>query len=72
MGSVYGDVIEEIDHNVGRLVSVLKEKNIYDNTIIIYTSDNGPWLIYGNHAGSSGPLRGGKFDVFEGAIEFHV
>ena len=66
MGSVYGDVIEEIDHNVGRLVSVLKEKNIYDNTIIIYTSDNGPWLIYGNHAGSSGPLRGGKFDVFEG------
>ena len=66
MGSVYGDVIEEIDHNVGRLVSVLKEKNIYDNTMIIYTSDNGPWLIYGNHAGSSGPLRGGKFDVFEG------
>ena len=65
-GSVYGDVIEEIDYNVGRLVSVLKEKNLYDNTIIVYTSDNGPWLTYGNHGGSSGVLRGGKFDVFEG------
>ena len=42
MGSVYGDVIEEIDHNAGRLVSVIKVKNNYDNTMIIYTSDNGP------------------------------
>ena len=67
-GSVYGDVIEEIDHNVGRLVSFLKEKDLYDNTIIIYTSDNGPWLSFGNHAGSSGSLRGGKFDVFEGGF----
>ena len=65
-GSVYGDVIEEIDFNVGRLVNLLKEKGIYDNTIFIYTSDNGPWLNYGNHAGTSGELRGGKFDVFEG------
>ena len=65
-GSVYGDVIEEIDFNVGRLVNLLKEKDIYDNTIFIYTSDNGPWLNYGNHAGTSGELRGGKFDVFEG------
>jgi arylsulfatase len=65
-GSVYGDVIEEIDHNVGRLVRKLKEKNQFENTIIIYTSDNGPWLSYGNHAGTSGELRGGKFDVFEG------
>ena len=65
-GSTYGDVIQEIDHNVGRLVKKLKEKNVYDNTIIIYTSDNGPWLAYGNHGGTSGELRGGKFDVFEG------
>ena len=64
--SAYGDVIEEIDFNVGRLVEVLKEKDIFDNTLFIYTSDNGPWLNYGSHAGSSGELRGGKFDVFEG------
>lgn len=64
--SVYGDVIEEIDHNVGRLVTKLKEINQFENTIIIFTSDNGPWLSFGNHAGTSGELRGGKFDVFEG------
>ena len=65
-GGVYGDVIEEIDFNVGRLINSLKEKNIFDNTVIIFTSDNGPWLSFGSHAGSSGELRGGKFDVFEG------
>tara|TARA_B100000767_G_scaffold270804_1_gene295227 strand:- start:157 stop:1416 length:1260 start_codon:yes stop_codon:yes gene_type:complete len=64
--NVYGDVIEEIDFNVGRLVKTLKEKGVFDNTLIIYTSDNGPWLNFGSHAGSSGELRGGKFDVFEG------
>ena len=64
--NVYGDVIEEIDFNVGRLVKILKEKGVFDNTLIIYTSDNGPWLSFGSHAGSSGELRGGKFDVFEG------
>ncbi len=64
--SAYGDVIEEIDFNVGRIVDVLKEKNIFENTLFIYTSDNGPWLNFGSHAGSSGELRGGKFDVFEG------
>ena len=64
--NVYGDVIEEIDFNVGRLVKTLKEKGVFNNTLIIYTSDNGPWLNFGSHAGSSGELRGGKFDVFEG------
>ncbi len=48
------------------MVKTLKEKGVFDNTIIIYTSDNGPWLNFGSHAGSSGELRGGKFDVFEG------
>ena len=65
-GGLYGDVIEEIDFNVGRLINSLKEKNIFDNTLIIFTSDNGPWLNFGSHAGSSGELRGGKFDIFEG------
>jgi arylsulfatase len=65
-GSVYGDVIEEIDYNVGRLVQTLKAKGQFENTIIVYTSDNGPWLNFGSHAGTSGELRGGKFDIFEG------
>ena len=65
-GSVYGDVIEEIDYNVGRLVQTLKAKGQFENTIIVYTSYNGPWLNFGSHAGTSCELRGGKFDVFEG------
>ena len=63
---LYGDVVEEIDWSVGELVKKLKEDKIYENTIIIYTSDNGPWLIYGNHSGSAGDLREGKFTTFEG------
>ena len=63
---VYGDVIEEIDWSVGEIVKSLKEQRLYDNTIIVFTSDNGPWLIYGNHAGSAGNLREGKFTTFEG------
>jgi arylsulfatase A-like enzyme len=63
---LYGDVVEEIDWSVGEIVKELKELNLYEDTIIIYTSDNGPWLIYGNHAGSAGNLREGKFTTFEG------
>jgi arylsulfatase A len=63
---LYGDVIEEIDWSVGEIVKKLKELNLYSNTIIIYTSDNGPWLIYGDHAGSAGVLSEGKFTTFEG------
>jgi len=67
-GGVYGDVIQEIDASVGEIVKTLKEKGFYENTLIIFTSDNGPWLSYGNHGGSAGKLRGGKFDVFEGGF----
>ena len=63
---IYGDVVEEIDWSVGEIVKKLKEENLYDNTIVIYTSDNGPWLIYGDHSGSAGNLREGKFTTFEG------
>jgi arylsulfatase A len=63
---LYGDVVEEIDWSVGEIVKKLKELNLYKNTLIIYTSDNGPWLIYGDHAGSAGNLREGKFTTFEG------
>lgn len=67
-GGLYGDVIEEIDWSTGEIIQALKEQNILNNTLVIFTSDNGPWLSYGNHGGDSGGLRGGKFDVFEGGF----
>jgi arylsulfatase A-like enzyme len=64
----YGDVIEEIDDSVGKLMAALEETGVADNTLVIYASDNGPWLNYGNHAGSVGPLREGKGTTFEGGV----
>jgi arylsulfatase A len=63
---LYGDVIEEIDHNTGRVMKHLKALGIEDNTIVIFTSDNGPWLIKGDHGGSALPLFEGKMTSFEG------
>jgi arylsulfatase A len=63
---LYGDVIMEIDWSVGEVMKALKKHKLEDNTLVIFTSDNGPWLSYGNHAGSAGPLREGKGTVWEG------
>ena len=63
---IYGDVISEIDWSVGQILITLKELKIYENTLIIFTSDNGPWLNYGDHAGSASPLREGKGTMWEG------
>ena len=63
---LYGDVIEEIDWSVGQVMDALKRNGLEDNTWVIYTSDNGPWLRYGNHAGSAKPLREGKTTNWEG------
>jgi len=63
---LYGDVIEEIDWSVGQIVDALKRNGIEDNTWIMFTSDNGPWLRFGNHAGSAKPLREGKMTEWEG------
>lgn len=63
---MYGDVIMEIDWSVGQITEALKANGIEDNTILIFTTDNGPWLNYGNHAGSSGGLREGKTTSWEG------
>ena len=63
---MYGDVIMEIDWSVGRIVEALETNGLSDNTLIIYVSDNGPWLNFGNHAGSTGGLREGKGTSFEG------
>ena len=65
---LYGDVIEEIDHCVGKLMKQLEERGLAEETILIFTSDNGPWLGYGDHAGSALPLRDGKFSRYEGGV----
>jgi arylsulfatase len=63
---LYGDVIEEIDWSVGEVMRALKENGIEKNTLLIFASDNGPWLSYGDHAGSALPLREGKGTCWEG------
>jgi arylsulfatase len=63
---MFGDVIEEIDWSVGQLLETLEKLGLVENTLVIFTSDNGPWLNFGNHAGSAGPFREGKGTAFEG------
>jgi arylsulfatase A-like enzyme len=63
---LYGDVIMEIDWSVGQILKTLKESNLDQQTLVIFSSDNGPWLRYGDHAGSAGLLREGKATTFEG------
>ena len=65
---LYGDVLEEIDWSVGQVLSAIKSNGLEDNTLVIFTSDNGPWLLYGDHAGSAGPLREGKATSFDGGV----
>lgn len=65
---LYGDVIEELDWSVGQVLSTLKRLSLDRQTLVIFTSDNGPWLPYGNHAGSAKPLREGKGTAFEGGV----
>jgi arylsulfatase A-like enzyme len=62
----FGDVMMEIDWSVGEVIQAIHENGLDKNTLIIFTSDNGPWLTFGNHAGSAGGLRGGKMTTFEG------
>ncbi len=64
----YADVIEEIDESVGQILGTLKTLNLDENTLVIFASDNGPWLQYGTHGGSAFPLREGKGTVFEGGV----
>ncbi len=63
---LYGDACMEVDWSVGEVLAALKRTGVDDNTLVIYTSDNGPWLSYGNHAGNAGPLREGKGTNWEG------
>ena len=63
---LYGDVMMEIDWSVGEVFKTLRELGLEDNTLVILTSDNGPWANYGNHAGSAGGLREAKATTFDG------
>ena len=64
----YGDVVEEIDHHVGRIMDRLRELELAEDTLVIFTSDNGPWIIKGEEGGSSGLLRDGKGSTWEGGV----
>jgi arylsulfatase A-like enzyme len=63
---LFGDVVAEIDWSVGRILDTLRKHQLDDDTLVIFTSDNGPWLSYGDHAGSAGRLREGKGTMFDG------
>jgi arylsulfatase A-like enzyme len=63
---LYGDVMMEVDWSVGEIMKALKKNGLDNNTLIIFTSDNGPWLSFGNHAGTTGGLREGKGSTWEG------
>jgi arylsulfatase A len=63
---LFGDVVMEIDWSVGQILSTLERLGIDKDTMVLFTSDNGPWLSYGDHAGSAGPLREGKGTTFDG------
>lgn len=64
----YGDWVEEVDWSVGRVLDTLRELKLDNNTLVVFTSDNGPWLIKGADGGSAGPLRGGKGSTWEGGV----
>ena len=65
---LYGQVVEQLDAAVGRILAALNETGLTDQTFVVFLSDNGPWLSYGSHAGSPGPLREGKGTCWEGGV----
>lgn len=64
----YAATLADLDRAVGSVMRALQDKKVADNTIVIFTSDNGPWLNFGRHAGSAGPFREGKGTTFEGGV----
>ena len=65
---LYGDVIEEIDYGIGEILKTLKHEGLDKNTLVVFTSDNGPWTAYKDNGGSAGPLRAGKGTTWEGGM----
>lgn len=66
---LFGDVMEEVDWSVGEVMKTLKENNLLENTIVIFSSDNGPWLTFGNNAGNTSGLREGKGTAWDGGLK---
>lgn len=64
----YGDVMHEIDWSTGEVLKALDAAGVTENTLVMFTSDNGPWMVYGNHAGGVGPLRGSKGNCWDGGV----
>jgi arylsulfatase A-like enzyme len=65
---LYADVVEELDWSVGLILAAVQQAGIAENTLVLFFSDNGPFLSYGNHAGSAAPLREGKLTSYEGGV----
>jgi arylsulfatase A-like enzyme len=65
---LYGDAMEEVDWSVGQIVATLRELGLEERTLVVFTSDNGPWVVFHTHGGSAGVLRGAKGDTFEGGM----
>jgi arylsulfatase A-like enzyme len=68
LAGLYGDVVEEIDWSVGEVLRAIRDIGADDNTLVIFTSDNGPWLAHKWNAGWAGPFRDGKFSTWEGGV----
>jgi arylsulfatase A-like enzyme len=64
----FGDWVEEVDWSVGQVLEALRSQGLDKDTLVVFTSDNGPWLIKGTDGGSAGPLRGGKGSTWEGGV----
>ncbi|MDH5743467.1 MAG: sulfatase-like hydrolase/transferase, partial [Candidatus Aminicenantes bacterium] len=64
----FGDVMMEVDWSVGEILKALEKHGLTNNTLVVFTSDNGPWLNFGEHAGSAGPFREGKGTSWEGGV----
>ena len=65
---LFGDVVEELDWSVGQVLDALRKAGLDKQTLVVFSSDNGPWLIFDHHGGSAGPLRDGKGSTYEGGM----
>ena len=65
---IYGDAVEELDWSVGQVLDTLRSEGLAENTVVVFSSDNGPWLIMSKQGGSAGPLRDGKGSTWEGGM----
>ena len=68
IAGIFGDAMEEVDWSVGQVLDTIRKHGLEENTLVVFTSDNGPWLTFGTHGGSAGPLKEGKGSTWEGGM----